>query len=427
MNESSVLWCLLNHKNTHHIIKQLREEHFSTQIGREIFILSKDLIKQGYKLNLDLIHNNIKASKDFLVPVDVDNYQYYIEKIDDDLFDRVAKGFAYKITSKDQVKKQDFLDYSNTVIRDYVKHISSSNIKESPEIVDAFFKDLDTPQDEITGIKTYIDSLDQKLWGFNPGDYVIIAARPSIGKSAFLSWIACQNALRGNAVLFFSLEMSSRSLISRMFASSVNIPLWKLKTKKFTPADREILDKRKEEFTNMPLIVDETSNLTTMDIEATITEMSNKYDIKLILLDYIQFMMSDNSGNRNNELTQISAQLKQFAKKYKVPFIVASQLSRTCEYRDNKRPQLSDLRDSGALEQDSDIVLMLYRDYYYEYDHENKNLLEVIISKFREGEIGKDVIEYNLDKQYMKTIKRDSELAKAAKKFENIEFNEKKN
>lgn len=426
MNESSVLWCLLNHKNTHHIMKQLREEHFSTQIGKEIFILSKDLIKQGYNLNLDLIYNNIKPSKDFLQPVDIENYQYYIEKIDEELFNRIAKKFAYQITAKEQVKKQDFLNYSNNVIQNYVKSNSSSNIKESPEIVDRFFEDLDKPTNEITGIKTHIDSLDQKLWGLHPGDYVVVAARPSMGKSAILSWIACQNALKGNAVLFFSLEMSSRSLISRMFASCVDIPLWKLKQKKFTPSDREILDKRKEEFKNMPLIVDETSNLTTIDIEATITEMSNKYDIKLIVLDYIQFMMGSVVSNRNTELTQISAQLKQFAKKYKVPFIVASQLSRTCEYRDNKRPQLSDIRESGAIEQDSDIVLMLYRDFYYNYDQDNKNILEILIAKFREGEVGKDVVEYNLEKQYMRTIKPDTDLAKAAKRFENIEFYEKK-
>lgn len=418
MTDWALLWCLIHHPHKHLILRQIREEHFSIQLSKDVYRLCKQLIDQNYDLEVSLIVSHIPEAKEYLEHVNADNYQAYINQIDDELFAKIVTGFGQDIASK-KFNKVDFINNVNDIIQHYIHGQDQGTIFEAKEIVDEMMENIYDPIEEIDGIRTYIDSLDQDLFGLKPGDFVLIAGRPSMGKSSMLCWIASQNALAGNATLFFSLEMSKKLLMGRMFTSSLKIDLWKFKRRKFSPAERELIESRKNEFRDMPLIIDENGMLSIEDMEATIAEVSSKYDLKLIVVDYAQIMAArDINSSRNAQLTEISAAIKRMAKKYQLPIILASQLSRAVEQREDKRPVLSDLRDSGSLEQDADIVLMLYRDYYYQWNPNNKFLLEVLIRKFREGEIGKRVIEYNLDKQYMRAIQKDSELAEYAKKFE---------
>lgn len=419
MIDWQVLWCLINNPRPHIILKQLREEHFSTKLSRDVYFLCKELLEQGYKLEKTLITSHFKEADQYLEPVNKDNYQAYIEKIDSELFARVIQGFVYDLDKK-KVSKSEFLSLINSLIQNYVRNNTKENILESKEIVESIYDKIFKPSTGIEGIKLYIDTLDELIYGLKSGNLILIAGRPSMGKSALLCWIALQNALDNVPTLFFSLEMNPDSLMYRMMASETRIHLWKIKKRSFTSSDRQNINDIKDKFKKMPLIIDDTSALTIEDIEATIAEISSKHTLGLILVDYAQIMSTKiNYGdNRNAQLTEISGALRNIAKKYNVPIILASQLSRQCEQRDNKRPQLSDLRDSGSLEQDADIVLMLYRDYYYNWKPQNKNLLEILVRKFREGEIGKIIVEYNLDKQFFSPIKHDHELYAIARNFQ---------
>ena len=243
-------------------------------------------------------------------------------------------------------------------------------------------------KDELLGLKTGLYDLDNFLQGLKNSDFMILAARPSMGKTAFALNIASYLSIKKDTpVAFFSLEMSSNQLIHRIFSSYGLIPLFNLKSGNLDDAHTQKLIKVSNKLSQTKLIInDEISNL--MSLRSIARKLKRENDIKLIIIDYLQLLEGTRRENRNLEISEISRSLKILAKELDIPIIALSQLSRSVESRQVKKPMLSDLRESGSLEQDADIVMFLYREDYYNPETENKNITDVIIAKNRNGPTG---------------------------------------
>lgn len=243
-------------------------------------------------------------------------------------------------------------------------------------------------KDELLGLETGLYDLDNFLQGLKNSDFMILAARPSMGKTAFALNIASHLSIKKDTpVVFFSLEMSSNQLIHRIFSSYGLIPLFDLKSGNLDDAHTQKLIKVSNKLSQTKLIInDEISNL--MSLRSIARKLKRENDIKLIIIDYLQLLEGTRRENRNLEISEISRSLKILAKELDIPIIALSQLSRSVESRQVKKPMLSDLRESGSLEQDADIVMFLYREDYYNPETENKNITDVIIAKNRNGPTG---------------------------------------
>lgn len=243
-------------------------------------------------------------------------------------------------------------------------------------------------KDELLGLETGLYDLDNFLQGLKNSDFMILAARPSMGKTAFALNIASHLSIKKDTpVVFFSLEMSSNQLIHRIFSSRGLIPLFNLKSGNLDDAHTQKLIKVSNKLSQSKLLInDEISNL--MSLRSIARKLKRENDIKLIIIDYLQLLEGTRRENRNLEISEISRSLKILAKELDIPIIALSQLSRSVESRQVKKPMLSDLRESGSLEQDADIVMFLYREDYYNPETENKNITDVIIAKNRNGPTG---------------------------------------
>lgn len=242
----------------------------------------------------------------------------------------------------------------------------------------------------VTGIPTGFADLDYKTLGLQNSDLILVAARPSMGKTAFALNIAQYAAIHKNiTTAVFSLEMSKSQCVDRILSSEALVDGYKIKTGRLQDEDWSKIDRVYKRLSQAPMYIDDTSSVTVMDIMSKSRKLKAEKNLGLIVIDYLQLMQSlTKSNNKNQDIAEISRSLKILAKELNIPVIVLSQLSRAPEKRDDRRPMLSDLRESGAIEQDADIVMFLYRDDYYNQESEKKNIAEVIISKFRNGSIG---------------------------------------
>lgn len=267
-------------------------------------------------------------------------------------------------------------------------------ILSSAELLSNVFLDLKQKSlnPTLPGIASGFYDLDSLTQGFQKSDLIIVAGRPSMGKTAFCLNIAI-NILKiyKCPILFFSLEMSKEQLTYRLLANEIEITNARLKTGQLDANDWSNLNNVIKTLSSLPLFIDDTPNLSISDIRSKIKKIIfEQNNIGLIIIDYLQLMENSNfqSDNRVQELSQITRALKNLSREFKVPIITLSQLSRNVENRVNKRPILSDLRESGSIEQDADLVLMLYRDSYYNTNSIEMDLAELIIAKHRNGPIG---------------------------------------
>lgn len=244
----------------------------------------------------------------------------------------------------------------------------------------------------VTGIASGFHDLDQKTSGFQPGDLIIVAGRPSMGKTAFSLNIAEHVALELNKpVAVFSMEMGGAQLAMRMLGSVGKLDQHKVRTGRLDDEDWPKLTHALGKLNEAPIFIDETAALNALELRARSRRLYRQYgELGLIVVDYLQLMSSSSQGeNRATEISEISRALKGLAKELKVPVIALSQLNRSLEQRPNKRPVMSDLRESGAIEQDADVILFIYRDEVYNPDSPDKGIAEIIIGKQRNGPIGK--------------------------------------
>ncbi len=243
----------------------------------------------------------------------------------------------------------------------------------------------------ITGIPTGFIDLDYKTSGLQPSDLVLIAARPSMGKTAFVLNIVQHIAMKKELpCMIFSLEMSSEQLVQRMIAMETGIDSQKLRTGNLNDNDWDPLIRGIVDVSDSKIIIDDTPGISVGELRSKCRKVKLEKGLSIVIIDYLQLMTgsSKRSENRQQEISEISRSLKALAREIKAPVVALSQLSRACETRPDHRPMLSDLRESGAIEQDADIVMFLYRDDYYHKDTEHPNEAEVIIAKQRNGPIG---------------------------------------
>jgi len=259
-------------------------------------------------------------------------------------------------------------------------------IKNSIETIDNLYQ----RKENITGISTGFRDLDMKTAGLQPSDFIVVAGRPSMGKSALATCIAEHiGVVEKLPVAFFSLEMSKEQLAQRMLCSHARVDAHKVRTGFLSQADWPRLVNAAGKMSEAPIYIDDSPGITALELRAKARRLKSQFDIKLIILDYLQLMQGPaKAENRQQEISEISRSLKALARELNVPVIAISQLSRAVEQRSDHRPQLSDLRESGAIEQDADLVLLLLREEYYNPTEENKGLSELIIAKQRNGPIG---------------------------------------
>ena len=260
-------------------------------------------------------------------------------------------------------------------------------LKSTVERIDTLFRS----KSDITGLSTGLSELDQRTAGWQNGELIILAARPSMGKTALaLNFVESAIFSQKKPVFVFSMEMPSESLIMRMISSVGRIDQTKVRNGQLTEEDWPKLSSAIQKMKGAPLFIDDTAGLTPQDMRARIRRTAREHgEPRLIMVDYLQLMqVAGRSEGRTQEISEVSRSLKALAKEYNCPVIALSQLNRGVEQRPNKRPMNSDLRESGAIEQDADVILFIYRDDYYNEDSPEKGIAELIIGKQRNGEVG---------------------------------------
>lgn len=242
----------------------------------------------------------------------------------------------------------------------------------------------------VTGIPTGFIDLDFRTAGLQPSDLILVAARPSMGKTAFVLNIAQYMAFHENkTVAIFSLEMSKEQLVNRLFSLESKVDSQKIRTGNLTDQDWEKLIESAGVIGQSNLIIDDTPGISIAELRSKCRKYKLEHNLAIVIIDYLQLMSgSGKSDSRQQEISDISRSLKSLARELSVPVVALSQLSRAVEQRPDHRPMLSDLRESGAIEQDADVVMFIYRDDYYNHDTELKNIAEIIIAKQRNGPIG---------------------------------------
>lgn len=259
-------------------------------------------------------------------------------------------------------------------------------IHDSMETIDRLYQ----RKEHVTGVATQFYEFDVKTAGLQPSDLIIIAGRPSMGKSAFVLSL-CENVgiVQKKPLAFFSLEMSKEQLVQRMLCSHARVDAQKVRTGYLSHQDWPKLTSAAGRLAEAPIFIDDTPGQSILEVRTKSRRLKMQHDIQLVVVDYLQLMQgSGNMESRQQEISEISRSLKALARELRVPVIAVSQLSRAVESRTGNRPQLSDLRESGAIEQDADIVVFLFREEYYNPTEENRNKAEAIIAKQRNGPIG---------------------------------------
>ena len=290
-------------------------------------------------------------------------------------------------------KTEDILEETEKKIFDLLQYRSTGDFVPIKQVVlNALDKIEKASKNKgtVTGIPTGFIDLDYKTSGFQPSDLILIAARPSMGKTAFVLNVAQHMAFKeGKTVAIFSLEMSKEQLVNRLFSLESKVDSQALRTGNLTDEDWAKLIEGAAVVGKSNLIIDDTPGISIAELRSNCRKFKLEHDLGIIIIDYLQLMSGGkHSESRQQEISEISRSLKAVARELNVPVVALSQLSRAVEQRPDHRPMLSDLRESGAIEQDADVVMFLYRDDYYNKDTDKKNIAEVIIAKQRNGPIG---------------------------------------
>ena len=277
------------------------------------------------------------------------------------------------------------------------KIVKSDYIAMDELLADAFdrLEELHKNKGALRGLKTGFRDLDKKTAGFQKGDFIVIGARPAMGKTTLAQNLAYNIAsINKKGVLFFSMEMAANEIIDRMISDVSGVDNWKMRTGNLSDEEFQRIGDALAEMDEIPIYIDDTSSMTIMELRNKARRAMHDHDIGVVIVDYLQLIQGSDryKGNRVQEVTEISRGLKILARELEIPVVALAQLSRNVTGRDNPRPVLSDLRESGSIEQDADLVMFLHRPDYYKQnddDHEDDHITELIIAKHRHGAIGK--------------------------------------
>ncbi len=341
--------------------------------------------------------SSLEYVRDFITAVPTSaNVKHYAEIVHEKAVLRKLIHTTEEITDvcyagKEEV--EDILDMTEKKVFEVVQRRDSSDfvpikrvVMNALDMIEAAAK----TSGSITGIPTGFTDLDYSTAGFQPSDLILIAARPSMGKTAFALNIALNSALKsGKCVALFSLEMSKEQLVNRLFAMESMVSSQNIRTGNLSDKEWEKLIEGATAVGNSRIIIDDTGSISISELRSKCRKFKLEHGLDMIMIDYLQLMTGNGkTDSRQQEISDISRSLKSLARELNVPVIALSQLSRKVEERNDHRPMLSDLRESGAIEQDADVVMFIYRDDYYNKDTDRKGVAEIIIAKQRNGPIG---------------------------------------
>ncbi len=408
--EQAVLSCMfLDREAVAAALEILRADDFYRPDNKMVFEAAEALFSSGVPVDVVTIKNKLEEKQVFEqiggLPfiasistavgnsVNVKHYAHIVEE--KSLLRRLIKT-AGEVSQISYEAKEDvsfIMEKAEKGIFDIIQNRRTEEFTSIRDItVNAFEKIEEVYQNKgkVTGIATGFKDFDAKTAGLQKSDLILLAARPSMGKTAFALNIVQNVAIRGNIpTAVFSLEMSKEQLVNRMLCSEAMLDAQKIRTGELEEKDWTVLIEAMGPLSEAPIYIDDTPGISPMDIRSKCRRLKLEKGLGLIVIDYLQ-LMSGNGRNesRQQEISEISRSLKAIAREMDAPVIALSQLSRACEQRADHRPMLSDLRESGAIEQDADIVAFLYRDEYYFPETEKKNQAELIIAKQRNGPTG---------------------------------------
>ena len=390
-------------------LEMLTGEDFYRPDHRQVFEAAEELYHSGVPIDMITVKNKLEEKQvfeqigglPFLANISTSvgssaNMRHYAAIVEEKSVLRRLIRTANNISQMSYEGKTDvnaIMDTAEKGIFDIMQTRHSDQFHHIRDIaVDSIEKieDIYRSKGKLTGVPTGFVDFDQKTAGLQKSDLILLAARPSMGKTAFALNIIQNAAIRSNVpTAVFSLEMSREQLVNRMLCSEAMLDAQRLRTGELTDSDWADLIQAMGPLSQAPIYIDDTPGVTPMEVRSKCRRLKVEKGLGLIVIDYLQ-LMSGNSRNdsRQQEISEISRALKAIAREMEAPVIALSQLSRACEQRADHRPMLSDLRESGAIEQDADVVAFLYRDEYYFPDTEKKNQAELIIAKQRNGPTG---------------------------------------
>lgn len=343
------------------------------------------------------------------------NIEYYSKIVEEkSILRRLIRSATDIVTdgySRDDDDLDNVLDDAERSILDVSQRRNTDAFKEIKDVLVDTYDNIELLQnrkDDVTGIATGFVELDRMTAGFQRNDFIIVAARPSVGKTAFALNMAQNIATKSQEnVAIFSLEMEAQQLVMRMLCAEGNIDAQRLRTGHLTEEDWQKLTMAMGSLSGAGIYIDDTPGIRVNEIRAKCRRLQQDKGIGVILIDYLQLIQGSGRSreNRQQEVSEISRSLKELAREFEVPVIALSQLSRGVEARQDKKPVMSDIRESGSLEQDADIVAFLYRDDYYNSESDMQNMIEIIIAKQRNGPVG--TVELAFVKEYNKFVNLD--------------------
>ncbi len=311
----------------------------------------------------------------------------------------LCTDFRQRALSHNFTKLDAFIDSLERDLFQFTENMFQNRLLPITDIVKTGLErleDLHHKKLSVTGVSTSFTELDHLTSGFQPGELSIIAARPSMGKTAFSLNIALSASLNNKKVAFFSIEMAKEQILMRLLSMAGKVPLSHLRNGQIISQDWDNLVLAASQLSETSFFVDDSSFLSPFEIRSRARRLKSQKGLDLLIVDYLQLMsLKENMESREREVSEISRLLKSIAKELQIPVLALSQLNRGVEGRTNRRPMLSDLRESGSIEQDADVIMMLYRDDYYNKTSEKKGQAEVILNKQRNGPTGNVILKWD--------------------------------
>lgn len=408
--EQSVIGSMLVDKTSiAEAMEVLKTEDFYKDAHKVIFNAILDLNQKDVAVDIITLTENLKSNDKLDAAggityiselsgsvVSTANIQSYIKIVKDKSVLRKLIRSSTKVIEESYNSQDDVLgviDLAEKQIFDISNNTNTSDFEPMSTVLERGFIEIErlfNNKGQTTGVPSGFRELDAKTSGFQKGDMVLIAARPSMGKTTFALNIAENAALReGKSVAIFSLEMSKEQLAYKLLCSEAHVDMLKLRTGNLDDKDWENIAKASGPLGGAKIYIDDTAGISVMEMRSKCRRLKIEHGIDIIMVDYLQLMSgSKGSESRQQEVSEISRSIKALAKEMQCPVVALSQLSRAPEARTDHRPMLSDLRESGSIEQDADVVMFLYRDEYYNKETEEKNVGECIIAKQRNGPTG---------------------------------------
>lgn len=427
--EASVLGAVLIDNDA--IVKisdKLSPEDFYDSRHASIYRAIKDLYEDRKAIDVLTLSNRLKAQKRLdeiggaAYLTELTNFvptAAHVESYADLVAEKSVRRQLMRINKEltalalDETKKlKDLIEIAESELMKVGQEQTRQSVVSIEEILDTSFERLDAlhkDKKKIRGIPTGFKDLDNVLAGFQRSDLVVLAARPSMGKTAFALNLAHNIALDAHEpVLIFSLEMSKDQLVDRLLSMESGVDAWALRTGNLTDSDFEKIGQAMGPLSEAPIFIDDTPGITVSDLRTKARREAHQRQLGLVIVDYLQLLSGGgryaSEGNRVQEISEISRNLKGLARELNVPVLALSQLSRSVESRPDKIPQLSDLRESGAIEQDADVVAFIYREEYYNPETDRKKITDIMIKKHRNGPTENIELYFDNEKQRFRSL-----------------------